>query len=134
VLGPQLALEAELTASYIVLLGAIFAVLKHTRVHREACDLVSLGKLISTMELAGARNVAAMQAWKGSLGDPKPPEREFEMRFESTIAATTDTVAEIGDFCCWSLGLAPGAQYRTISSFTLVYNSFHASARLINLT
>ena len=97
---PELALEAELTASYIEVLGAVSAILQHTRADREAAGMPALGRLVAAMELAGGRNVAAMRAW-AAFWDME------EMRFDAAVKATVNTVAAIGDFCCWSLGMDP---------------------------
>ena len=71
---PSLALEAEVIASYVQLLGAIYAVLHQrsteTAEHAvSAAGYASMGPKIEAMERAGARNVEAIRAWRRAIGD-----------------------------------------------------------------
>lgn len=63
---PTIASEAEVAGSYVQLLGCVYAVLLQRAV--DECttpeSLREMGARVGAMEAAGARNVAAIRAWR----------------------------------------------------------------------
>ena len=112
---PTIAAEAEVAASYVELLGTIHAVLV-LRAEDDCATEDSLREMsarVVAMEEAGARNVAAIRAWrrnvsvvvKGSSADTQEVEEaSWAQRVYAAISATQRTVADIVQFARHSLG------------------------------
>jgi hypothetical protein len=112
---PTIASEAEVAASYVQLLGSIHAVLL-LRAEDDCATERSLREMssrVAAMEEAGARNVAAIRAWRrgvsivvsGSIADTNEAEEaSWAQRVHDAISATERTVSDIVQFCRHSLG------------------------------
>ena len=112
---PTIAAEAEVAASYVELLGRVYAVLV-LRAEDDCATEDSLREMstrVAAMEEAGARNVAAIRSWRrdlsvalnGSSADTQEAEEaSWAQRVHDAISATQRTVAEIVQFCRHSLG------------------------------
>jgi hypothetical protein len=129
---PTLASEAEVAASYVQLLGCVHAVLLQRAIDdcATAESLDEMSRRVSAMEAAGARNVAAIKAWRrdvstvvsgGAIAESvEAEEATWAQRVHDAIAATERTVGDIVQFCRHSLGAGalplPGPK-RTLTEY-----------------
>ena len=94
-LDPTLALEAEVFASYVELLGSIYAVLEQRATDTDEHAVTpeaysSLGKKVDAMEAAGVRNIEAIRGWRTAIGAEGLPTVGSSPKLPPLPSATPD--------------------------------------------